>query len=83
MEKEFEAFIGAGKHKRGVERVDYRNGHKERRLKTTLGELNLLPPYARSGKFKTKLFENYARIDKALASIIVESYLKGISTHKV
>jgi len=83
MEKEFEAFIGAGKHERSDERIDYRNGHKERQLKTTLGELNLLRPYARSGRFETKLFENYSRIDKALASIIVESYLKGISTRKV
>jgi len=41
-----------------------------------LGELNLLRPYVRSGKFKTKLFENYLRIDKALASMIVESYPK-------
>jgi transposase-like protein len=83
MEKEFEAFIGAEKHERSSERVDYRNGHKQRQLKTTLGELNLLRPYARSGKFETKLFENYSRIDKALASIIVESYLKGVSTRKV
>lgn len=63
--------------------IDYRNGHKERQLKTTLGKLNLLQPYARSGRFETKLFKNYSRIDKALASIIVESYLKGISTRKV
>ena len=83
MEKEFEAFIGAGRHERSEGRVDYRNGHKERQLKTTLGELNLLRPYARSGRFETKLFENYTRIDKALASIIVEGYLKGVSTRKV
>lgn len=83
LEKEFESFIGASKHERSNERLDYRNGHKERQLKTTLGELNLLRPYARSGKFETKLFENYSRIDKALVSIIVESYLKGVSTRKV
>jgi transposase-like protein len=83
LEKEFETFIGAGKHERSGERQDYRNGYKERTLKTTLGELNLLRPYARSGKFETKLFENYSRIDKALVSLIVESYLKGVSTRKV
>lgn len=83
MESEFDTFIGAGKHERSEDRVDYRNGYKERQLKTTLGELNLLRPYARSGRFETKLFENYSRIDKALASIIVESYLKGVSTRKV
>jgi transposase-like protein len=83
IEKEFEAFIGAQKHERNEERKDYRNGYKERTLKTTLGELNLLRPYARHGKFETKLFENYSRIDKALVSLIVESYLKGVSTRKV
>lgn len=30
-----------------------------------------------------RLFENYSRIDKALVSMIVESYLKGVSTRKV
>lgn len=83
LEKEFSEHIGAQKHERTGEREDYRNGHKERRLKTTLGELNLLRPYARTGKFDTKLFKNYSRIDKALSSIIVESYLKGVSTRKV
>ena len=83
LEMEFAEQIGAQKHERTGEREDYRNGHKERRLKTTLGELNLLRPYARVGKFDTKLFENYSRIDKALSSIIVESYLKGVSTRKV
>ena len=83
LEKEFETYIGAGRHERNEKRRDYRNGYKERQLKTTLGELNLLRPYARSGKFETKLFENYSRIDKALVSMIVESYLKGVSTRKV
>jgi len=83
LEKEFSEFIGADKNQRSEQRNDYRNGSKERRLKTTLGELNLLRPYARNSKFETKLFENYSRIDKALASIVVESYLKGVSTRKV
>jgi transposase-like protein len=83
LEKEFETFIGTQKYERNEERKDYRNGYKERTLKTTLGELNLLRPYARHGKFETKLFENYSRIDKALVSLIVESYLKGVSTRKV
>jgi transposase-like protein len=83
LQKEFEAYIGAGPHERNTQRKDYRNGYKERMLKTTLGELNLLRPYARYGRFETKLFENYSRIDKALVSMIVESYLKGVSTRKV
>lgn len=57
MESEFESFIGARKHERSEDRVDYRNGYKERQLKTTLGELNLLRPYARSGRFETKILK--------------------------
>jgi len=83
LEKEFEEYIGATKHERNNQRKDYRNGYKTRVLKTTLGELNLLRPYARYSKFETKLFDNYSRIDKALVSIIIESYLKGVSTRKV
>ncbi|MEA2110893.1 MAG: IS256 family transposase [Campylobacterota bacterium] len=83
LENEFAEFVGASKSQRTEDRLDYRNGHKERKLKTTLGELNLLRPYARVGKFETKLFSNYSRVDKALASIIVQSYLKGVSTRKV
>lgn len=71
LEKEFSAFIEADKSQRSEQRNDHRNGSKERRLKTTLGELNLLKPYARNFKFETELFENYSRIDKALASIVV------------
>ena len=67
LEKEFADFIGAEKSQRGDERIDYRNGNKKRRLKTTLGELNLLRPYARNSKFETKLFENYSRTDQPLA----------------
>ena len=43
LEKEFEAYIGASRHERSEERTDYRNGYKERQLKTTLGELNHMP----------------------------------------
>jgi len=42
IKKEFETFIGVNKHKRSEDRIDYRNDHKERQLKTALGELNLL-----------------------------------------
>jgi len=53
--------------------IDYINAYKERQLKTTFDELNLLCPYDRNGKFETKLFKNYSRIDKTLASMIMES----------
>ena len=83
LEMEFAERIGAQKHERTGEREDCRNGHKEQRLETTLGESNLLRPYVRVGKFDTKLFANYSRIDKALSSITIESYLKGVSTRKI
>lgn len=44
LEKEFEAYIGAGKHERNEKRRDYRNGYKERQLKTTLGTSTCCAP---------------------------------------
>jgi len=33
--------------------------------------------------FKTRIFERYSRIEKALENAIIESYLQGISTRKI
>jgi putative transposase len=33
--------------------------------------------------FKTNLFERYSRVEKALDSVILESYIQGVSTRNV
>src|SRR5262245_55906451 len=44
MEADVEGLIGAGRHERTGERLNYRNGYRERSLDTRLGSLQLRIP---------------------------------------
>ncbi len=44
MEADVEGLIGAGRHERSAERLNYRNGYRERTLDTRLGSLQLRVP---------------------------------------
>ena len=49
MEADVEGLIGAGRHERTGERLNYRNGYRERSLDTRLGSLQLRIPKLRPG----------------------------------
>ncbi|MDN7025656.1 IS256 family transposase [Methanoculleus sp. FWC-SCC1] len=80
-----EAFqqTGAGHYERTDVRKTYRNGYKDRSLKTRYGETTLKKPQLRGVPFETAVFGRYARVEKALVNAIAESYLQGVSTRKV
>jgi len=61
LEEEVDNFIQAALYQRTPERKDYRNGHYERDLVTTLGEIEDLPVPRTRGGFRTQLFERYQR----------------------
>ena len=44
MEADVEGLIGAGRHERSADRLNYRNGYRERSLDTGLGALQLRIP---------------------------------------
>jgi transposase-like protein len=52
-------------------------------LKTLEGNLELNKPQIREFLFKTNVFERYSRVEKALDSVILESYIQGVSTRNV
>lgn len=83
MQEEANQQAGAGRYRRTSSRRTYRNGHRERNLKTRYGELVLNKPQLRDIPFQTKVFERYSRIEKALENAILESYLQGVSTRKI
>lgn len=61
-----------------------RNGYRDRRLKTCVGDLNLRVPKLRTGSFFPEdVIERYQRVDRALASAVAEMYATGTSTRKV
>ncbi|GGC72655.1 hypothetical protein GCM10011504_57740 [Siccirubricoccus deserti] len=51
MEAEVEGLIGAGRHERTGERLNYRNGFRDRTLDTRLGPMQLRIPKLRQGSY--------------------------------
>ena len=51
MEADVEGLIGAGRHERTAERLNYRNGYRDRSLETRLGTLSLRIPKLRQGSY--------------------------------
>jgi putative transposase len=82
---QFEAMeqLDAEPYQRVSSRKAYRNGYKERSLKTRVGQLKLRKPQFRDKSFETKVFDRYSRVEKALINAIIESYLQGVSTRRV
>ncbi len=83
MDEEALQQIEAESYERSEDRKGYRNGSRKRMLKTTDGELVLNKPQIREFPFKTRVFEKYSRVEKALESLIIESYINGVSTRDV
>ncbi len=82
MEYETEQQSGAGRYVRGKGRRAHRNGYRER-LATGHGLLKLSKPQLREFPFRTKVFETYSRVENALTSVIMESYIQGVATRDV
>lgn len=51
MEADVDGHIGAGRHERHPDRLNYRNGYRDRALDTRLGTLNLRIPKLRQGSY--------------------------------
>jgi transposase-like protein len=83
MEEEARIQVSSLPYERSEERKGYRNGSRSRKLKTTEGELELKKPQIREFPFETKVFERYSRVEKAPDSVILESYIQGVSTRNV
>ena len=83
MNDEAEEQLNASRYERNINRKDYRNGYKQRSLLTTDGKLLLNKPQFRNKSFHTAVFDNYSRVENAVESVILESYLSGVSTRSV
>jgi transposase-like protein len=83
MEAEAETLCGAARHERSAERVNRRNGYRERELETRLGTLELRIPKLRTGSYFPSFLEPRKASEQALVAVVQEAYVKGISTRKV
>jgi putative transposase len=71
---------GAGLHARSQERVNSRNGYRDRPLDTRVGRIDLQIPKLRKGSSFPSFLEPRRTAEKALIGAIQEVYLQGIST---
>lgn len=83
MLAESEEQLGASRHERTEDRVDYRNGMRNRLLNTRIGTLSLTIPRHRNQPFHTMVFENYQRSEASLIATMVQMVIAGVSTRKV
>lgn len=75
--------LQAAPYQRTDERQGYRNGYREREMKTRLGTLELQIPRVRNGNFSTDMFSRYQRSEQALLVALMEMVVNGVSTRKV
>jgi transposase-like protein len=83
MESDVEGLIGAGRHERSPERLNWRNGYRERALDTRLGTLQLRIPKLRQGSYFPPFLEPRKVSEKALVAVIQEAWIGGVSTRRV
>jgi putative transposase len=83
MEAEVSAQIGALPYERSAERSAYRNGYRTRTWDTRVGTIELKILKVTQGSYFPSLLEPRRRAEKALHAVVVEAYVKGISTRKV
>ena len=79
-----EEMCGAALYEQSEDRVDYRNGHRDRSLVTRIGKIEIQMPRLRGQSLLTGgLFETYRRSEQALMAGIAEMVVKGVSTRKI
>lgn len=83
MEADVEGLIGAARHERSAERLNYRNGYRERALDTRLGPVQLRIPKLRQGSYFPPFLEPRKMTEKALVAVIQEAWIGGVSTRRV
>ena len=83
MEADVEGLIGAARHERSAERLNYRNGYRDRTFDTRLGPLSLRIPKLRQGSYFPPFLEPRKIAEKALVAVIQEAWIGGVSTRRV
>lgn len=84
MGAEADALCGASFRERSGERVNRRNGYRERPFDTRTGTIALAVPKLRSGSyFPDWLLERRRRAERALVAVVAECYVRGVSTRRV
>jgi putative transposase len=84
MSADADTVCGADYGERSPERVNRRNGYRERDWDTRVGSIELAVPKLREGSyFPDWLLQPRRRAEQAFVSVIADAYLAGVSTRRV
>jgi putative transposase len=83
MELEVESQTGAAYGEKSPERLAQRNGYRDRIWETRAGTVELRIPRLRKGSYFPGFLEPRRMAEKALAAVIQEAYVHGVSTRSV
>jgi putative transposase len=83
MEMEVEGLTGAAYGEKSAERLAQRNGYRGRAWETRAGTVELRIPKLRKGSYFPGFLEPRRMAEKALAAVVQEAYVHGVSTRSV
>jgi transposase-like protein len=83
MEMEIVGKTGAEPGERSPDRINQRNGYRDRDWQTRAGTVELRIPKLRAGSYFPGFLEPRRMAEKALTAVIQEAYVHGVSTRSV
>jgi putative transposase len=83
MALDVEALTGAEPGARTPDRLNQRNGYRDRDWETRAGTVELRIPKLRKGSYFPAFLEPRRVAEKALTAVIQEAYIQGVSTRSV
>ena len=83
MELDVESRTGAARGERSPDRLAQRNGYRDRDWETRAGTVDLRIPKLRKGSYFPSFLEPRRLAEKAIAAVVQEAYVHGVSTRSV
>ncbi|HLX86021.1 MAG TPA: IS256 family transposase [Terriglobales bacterium] len=83
MALDVENLTGAAPGERSAERINQRNGYRDRIWETRAGTVELRIPKLRKGSYFPPFLEPRRLAEKALTAVVQEAYVHGVSTRSV
>ena len=84
LEAELDEALGYEKHEKTDEpKTNYRNGHKQKTLKSTMGEVEIDVPQDRNSEFEPKIVPKHKTNISKIEQQIINMYARGQTTREI